>query len=65
MITPTGGLSIGARIMYLRAGLLSESQIRDLIYDAMTQNMIHYLPQELREYGAVMLRTGKMRLPES
>ena len=65
MNTTSGGLSIGARIGLLRAGLLSETQMKDLIFDAMAQNLIHYLPREMREYGAVMLRTGKMKLPES
>jgi hypothetical protein len=65
VITNEEGLSIGARVGLLRAGLLSETDVRILIFDAMAQNMLHYLPREMREYGAAMLKTGKIILPES
>jgi len=49
----------------LRAGLLSESQIQELISDAVDQHMVHYLPPELKAYGAAMVRTGKLKIRES
>jgi hypothetical protein len=65
MNTTSEGLSIGARIGMLRAGLLSDSQIQDLISDAVAQHLVHYLPPELKAYGAAMMKAGKLKVYES
>lgn len=59
------GLSITYRVEMLKAGLLSESGIRDLISDALAQNMTHLLPKDLAQYGEKLVKAGKLEVPES
>lgn len=59
------GLSVGARIGLLRAGLLSESQIKVLILDALAQNIPHYLPRDLVEVGRKMVTRGEWKIPDN
>lgn len=56
-------LSITQRVGMLH--LLTESQVRELISDAMSQNMTHMLPPEVVRFGMELVKAGKIHIPES
>jgi hypothetical protein len=58
-------LSISYRVELLTRALLTESQIRDLISDAMAQNMTHLLPREVVRYGEELVKSRQIKVPES
>lgn len=53
-------LSILSRVGYYQSGLLTPSQIEGLISDALTSNMMHWLPDELIEYAKKLRARGKL-----
>lgn len=58
-------LSITHRAALLRAGLLTESDIKLLISDAMASNMMSYLPPELARIALDLIKRRQITLPES
>lgn len=58
-------LSIPHRVELLKRGLLPESHIRELIFDALAHNLVHYLPAEVQAYGRELLKKHRLTHPES
>lgn len=58
-------LSISHRAAMLRAGLLTETEIKLLISDAMSQNMMAYLPAELAGMALELIRRKQITIPEN